>query len=135
SIAFTLTGGASSAIDLGVGQSPLPPGTWWEVAIENSIFTMPNGFGRAVRAFPTVYAHPKLTFQFNQTVGGTFPVVTLTGSPTSDIEVLSNSFGPGSSTASVLLQNEAFARISSNLFTSCAVGSSCVRLENVANSI
>ena len=135
-IDFTLTGGASSAIDLGTGQAPnFPPGSWWEVTIENNTFTMPNGVGRAVRAFHTVYAHPKLTFQLNQTVGGTFPVVTLTGSSTSDIEVLSNSFGAGTSVNAVLLQNEASANVSNNIFGACTVGGSCVRLDNVAAGV
>ena len=133
-IDFTLSGGASSAIDLGLGPSPLPPGTWWEVTVENNTFTMPAGIGRAVRAFATAYAHPKLTFQFNQTIGGTFPVVTLTGSSTSDIEVLSNSFIGGTSVAAVLLQNEGSARVASNLFASCGVGASCVQLSNVATA-
>jgi len=136
SLDFTLTGGASSAIDLGVGQSPIPPGSWWEVLIENNTFTMTQaGVGRAVRAFHTIYAHPKLTFQFNQTTGGTFPVVTLTNSPTSDIEVLSNSFVGPTSSAEILLQNEGFARVANNLFTSCGTTAACVRLSNVATGI
>src|SRR5262245_5704645 len=89
SLAFTLTttpqAQAVSAIDLGIGQGPGFQGSWWEATVERCTFTMPSGLGRALRAFPTVYAHPKLTFQLNQVTGGGFSVVTLTGSSTSDI--------------------------------------------------
>jgi hypothetical protein len=135
SLSFTMTGNGS-VIDLGTGQAPnFPPGTWWEVTIENSIFNLPPGLSRAVRAFHTIYAHPTLTFRFNQVTGGVFPVVTLTNSSTSDIEVLSNSFTGPTSVAAILLQNENFARVAGNIFSSCGAGSTCLRTVGVTTAI
>jgi hypothetical protein len=136
SLAFTLLSGASSAIDLGTGQAPaFPAGTWWEVLVENNSFSFTvSGVGRAVRAFYTMYNHPRLTFRANQTVGGTFPVVTLTGMPTSTIQVLSNTFTGPTSAAPALIQNEGTVLVDGNTFASCGSGASCLILANVADA-
>src|SRR5262245_7639891 len=96
---------------------------------------MPSGLGRALSAFRTVYAHPKLTFQLNQVTGGGFSVVTLTGSSTSDIEILSNSFTGPTGLGAVVLQAEGFARVANNLFTSCGVNATCITANRVATSV
>jgi hypothetical protein len=136
SLAFTLLSGGSSVIDLGTGQSGsgFPPGSWWEVIVENNTFNFPTGIGRAVRAFYTIYQHPKLTFQANSTFGGTFPVVTLTGMATSTIEVLSNSFAGPSGNAETLFQNENSVRVDGNHFSNCGSQASCIILANVDNA-
>jgi len=138
SLAFTLLAGASSAIDLGTGQAGagFPPGSWWDVLVENNTFTFTvSGVGRAVRAFYTMFNHPKLTFRANSTTGGTFPVVTLTGMPTSTIEILSNTFTGPTGTTPALIQNENTVLVDGNHFSNCgSPPSSCLILLNVDNA-
>jgi hypothetical protein len=137
SLAFTLLSGASSAIDLGTGSAGngFPPGTWWKVLVENNSFNFTiGGVGRAVRAFYTSFAHPTLTFRANQTLGGTFPVVTLTGMATSTIEVLSNTFTGPAGVAPALIQSEGTALVDGNQFSTCGTQASCLILSNVANA-
>ena len=130
SLVFTLSNGASSAIDAGTGS---PAASWWQVVVENSQFTLPAGQGAAVRVFQTSVPNPKVTIQNNQLSRGTIPIQTLTSSPTSTIEVLSNTFG-GGSLASVVVQNEAAARVEGNTFTGgCGLG--CITIVNVANGV
>jgi len=131
-LAFTLTTTPLAlrvvAIDLGIGQGVGNEGSWWEALVERNTFTMPAGLGRAVVAFQTVHARPKFTFQFNQATGGGFSVVTLIGSPESDVEILSNSFTGPFGPSGVLIQNEGSARVTGNIFTSCGAGNECVRV-------
>ena len=132
-LSFNLTGGAIGAIDIGSIGGPTP---WKEVLVENSVFNILGG-GRAVRVFNTTRSNPKVTIQGNQMSGGTFPVVTLTGSPTSTIEVLSNSFTGVVSVAGALIQSEANVLVDGNTFSGggCGSFSGCISLLNVANAL
>jgi hypothetical protein len=131
-LAFTLTTTPQDlnvvAIDFGIGQGVANQGSWWQGTVERNTFTMPTGLGRAARAFQTARAHPKFTYQLNQSTGGGFAVVTLIGATGSDVEILSNSFTGPFSPDGVLVQNEGSVRVAGNVFTSCGGGNECVRV-------
>jgi hypothetical protein len=100
------------------------------------VFNLPPGLGRAVRVFPTTLPNPKITIQGNQMSGGVFPIVTLTGSPTGTIEVLSNSFTGVVGNAGAQIQNEANVRVEGNNFSGGGCGGhGCIYLLNVANAL
>ena len=134
-LSFTLTGGAIGAIDIGlVGNSPTP---WKEVLVENSVFNLQSGAGRAVRVFSSTRPNPKVTIQGNQMSGGVFPIVTLSGSATSTIEVLSNSFTGMVGIAGALIQSEANVLVDGNTFSGggCGFQGGCISLFSVANAL
>jgi len=76
-----------------------------------------------------------LTFRANQTTGpATFPLVTLTGSATSTIEVLNNSFTGPAGTAQALIQSENSVLVDGNHFTNCGLQANCLTLSAISNA-
>jgi hypothetical protein len=133
-LSFTMSNNAISAIDIGPQGGPFVP--WKDIVVENSVFNMQPNVGRAVRVFGSTLANPKITIQGNQMSGGTFPIVTLTGSPTSTIEVLSNSFTGVVSLAGAQIQSEANVRVEGNTFSSGGCGGhGCIFLLGVSNGL
>lgn len=127
-LSFTLTNNGS-AIDVGTGP-------WNDVLVENNVFSLPSGSGRAVRVFSSSLPNPKITIQGNQMSGGIFPIVTLTGSATGTIEVLSNAFSGVVSTAGAQIQSENNVLVEGNTFSSGGCGGNgCIFLLNVANGL
>jgi hypothetical protein len=133
-LSFAMSNNAISAIDIGPQAGPFVP--WKDIVVENSVFTMQPNVGRAVRVFGSTLTNPTITIQGNQMSGGTFPIVTLTGSPTSTIEVLSNSFTGVVSSAGVQIQSEANVRVEGNTFSGGGCGANgCISLLNVLNGL
>jgi hypothetical protein len=133
-LSFTLSNSAIGAIDIGPQAGPFS--AWKQVLVENSEFNLQPNIGRAVRVFGSTLANPKITIQGNQMSGGTFPIVTLTGSRTSTIEVLNNSFTGVVSLAGAQIQSENNVRVEGNTFSGGGCGGhGCIFLLGVLNGL